>query len=176
MRIKYLIIGVDPGKSPGVAVMGDGELINQYKCYSPGEVSGIIEKVFSTYQAENKKVKVGHQAVTIRNRIINDLIELVKKFDFIIEIADETSTTHSKHDPDINAAIVISSMPGVPVDRPIDINPTQGEIKDIQRISRMKSGSLMTISRALAARVAVGELDLVEAIELQKRDGISENS
>ena len=170
-RIKYLIIGVDPGKSPGVAVMGDGELINQYKCYSPEEVSVIIEKVFSTYDAEKKKVKVGHQAVTIRNRIINDLLELGKNFSFILEIADETSTTHTKHNPDINAAIEISSMPGSPVDRPLDVNPTPGELRDIQRISRINSGSQVTISRTLAARVAIGDLDLNEAIALQKKTG-----
>ena len=170
-RIKYLIVGVDPGKSPGVAVMGDGELINRYKCYSPEEVSYICEKVFSTYEAEKKKVKVGHQAVTVRNRIINDLRELVKKIDFVIEIADETSTTRVKHDPDINAAIEISSMPGSPVKGPMNVSPTQGEIRDIQRISRIKSGSQVTISRTLAARVATGELDMAEAIALQKKTG-----
>jgi len=124
---------------------------------------------FFTYVAVKKKIKVGHQAVTIRNRIINDLLELVKKFDFVIEIADETSTTREKNNPDINAAIEISSMPGSPVYRPMDVNPTPGEIRDIQRISRIKSGSELTISRTLAARVATGELDLHEAIALQKK-------
>ncbi len=171
VRIKYLVIGVDPGKSPGVAVIGDGELINQYKCYSPQEVSVIVEKVFYTYDAENRKVKVGHQAVTIRNRIINDLLELRKKNEFILEIADETSTTRLKHDPHINAAIEISSMPGSPVESYMNINPTPGELKDIQRISRIRSGSFVTISRTLAARVAIGELDLLEAIAIQKKTG-----
>lgn len=168
MKIKYLVIGIDPGMAPGLAVVGDGELINQYKCYSPEEVADVVKRIFSTYVSENRKVKIGHQAVTLRNRILNDLMKLRKEMDFILEIADETSTTRSKHNPDINAAIEISFMPGVPVNGTLKIQPTEGEIKDIQRKSRIKSDSKLTITRELATRVATGELELDEAIARQR--------
>ena len=168
VKIKYLVIGIDPGMAPGIAVIGDGDLINQYKCYTPEEVAGVVKKIFSTYVAEDRKVKIGHQAVTFRNRILNNLMDLRREMDFVLEIVDETNTTQCKHNPDINAAIEISFMPGIPVDGPLDILLTEGEIKDIQRISRITSDSRVTISKELAIRVATGEIDLTEAIALQK--------
>ena len=167
-KILYLVIGIDPGMAPGIAVLGDGELINQYKCYSPQDVSGVIEKVFATYDAEKRRVKIGHQAVSFRNRIVNDLLKLKKEIDFILEIVDETNTTLTKHSPDINAAIEISFMSGAPVERSMEIRPTEGEIRNIQKKSRIASMSQVTISRELAESVAVGELGLQEAIDIQR--------
>jgi len=167
-KILYLVIGIDPGMAPGIAVLGDGELINQYKCYSPNDVSGVIEKVFATYEAEKRRVKIGHQAVSFRNRIVNDLLKMKKDWDFVLEIVDETNTTLTKHSPDINAAIEISFMSGAPVESGMEIHPTEGEIKNIQKKSRIASISQVTISRELAASVAMGELSLQKAIEIQK--------
>ena len=167
-KILYLVIGIDPGMAPGIAVLGDGELINQYKCYSPNDVSRVIEKVFTTYEAEKRRVKIGHQAVSFRNRIVNDLLKMKKDWDFVLEIVDETNTTLTKHSPDINAAIEISFMSGSPVESGMEIRPTEGEIKNIQKKSRIASISQVTISRELAASVAMGELSLQKAIEIQK--------
>ena len=120
------------------------------------------------YQAQNKKVKIGHQAITYRNRIVNDLWELKDEFDFDLEIVDETSTTRYKHNPDMNAALDISFLPGKPVTHPLSIHPTDGEIRDLQRMSRIKSDSRITISKELARRVAEGDIDISQAIDIQK--------
>ena len=168
-KTKYLVIGIDPGMAPGIAVMADGELINRYKCYSPEEVFSVVEGIFNTYEGEKKYVKIGHQAVTHRNRIVNHLLGLKSEVDFVLEIVDESNTTLSKHDPDINAAVEISFMSGSPVDAEIEIRPSDGEIRWIQKMSRIKSDSRITISGELAKKVATGKLKLREAIELQRK-------
>ncbi len=168
-RTKFLVIGIDPGMAPGIAVLADGELINQYKCYSPEDVLSVAERIFNTYQGEKRIVKIGHQAVTLRNRIVNHLLGLRDSVDFALEIVDESNTTLSKQDPDMNAAVEIAFMSGTTVCEPMEIRPSDGEIRFIQKMSRLESDSQITISHELAERVAVGELKLGEAIEEQRR-------
>jgi hypothetical protein len=45
------------------------------------------------------------------------------------------------------------------------MNPTEGELRELQRRSRIKSQGRVTISSEMARRVALGELTLIEAIE-----------
>jgi hypothetical protein len=47
------------------------------------------------------------------------------------------------------------------------INPTEGEVKDIQRLSRIESGGKITISKELAKKVAKGKLSLKDAMRKQ---------
>jgi hypothetical protein len=44
------------------------------------------------------------------------------------------------------------------------MEPTDGELREIQRKSRIKSQGRITISSELAKKVALGELTLAEAI------------
>ena len=46
------------------------------------------------------------------------------------------------------------------------LNPTEGELKEIQRQSRITSSGNLTISTELARRVACGELSLEDAIKI----------
>jgi len=115
-------------------------------------------------------VKVGRQARTFRNRIVNGLLSLKEEFDISLMIVDETSTTLTKHNSHMNAALEISFMDGSEVIFSLPVKPTEGELRDIQRISRIKSDSRVTISRELALRVALGELPIDEAIERQESE------
>jgi hypothetical protein len=47
----------------------------------------------------------------------------------------------------------------------VELQPTEGEVKELQRRSRIKSQGRVTISSDLARKVALGELTLAEAID-----------
>ena len=46
-----------------------------------------------------------------------------------------------------------------------EIDPSEGELRDIQRISRNKSNGRVTIPTELARKVAKGEVTIEQAIE-----------
>lgn len=169
-KLGVLTIGIDPGKRPGIAVIGDSDLINVYQVLSPEEVVKKVQQILTIYPADQTRVRIGHGAPTARNRIINSLFELK----IPIEIVDETST--SKNIPkrsgkldmsDIKAAISIAFTPGNLIRSKYEINPTAGELREIQRVSRLESGGAVTISKELAEMVAKGELSLRDAIAKQ---------
>ena len=84
-----LIIGIDPGKRPGIAVLGDGDVIQGFQTDSPEGATEIVKQVLELYQAQEIKIRIGHGAPTYRNRIINALFPL----NIPIEIVNETNTT-----------------------------------------------------------------------------------
>jgi hypothetical protein len=162
-----LIIGIDPGKRPGVAVLGDGEILNVHQVDSPEKVVEILKQIKKTYPNQEILIRIGHGAPTHRNRIINTLFN----FGVPMEMVDESHTTQKTVQPDIKAAIDIALGSGIPIKSKLEVKPTEGEIKDIQRISRMESNGAITISKPLAQKVASGEITLEEAIESQKKKG-----
>src|SRR5438876_620584 len=86
-----------------------------------------------------------------------------------VEIVDEAGTTHRTPQPDVDAAIDIARTPGRRVQPPFEIRPTPGEVREIQRRSRLESGGLVTISSELAGAVARGDFSLEEAIARARR-------
>jgi hypothetical protein len=158
-----LIIGIDPGKRPGIAIIGDGEILATAQVSSPEKVKERIFRALKSYPAGDKIIRIGHGDTTHRNRIINSLSSLGLK----IEISDETRTTRISETPDIDAAIDIALKSGVEVTGKIKVEPTSGELRDIQRRSRIESKGRVTISKEEAKCVAKGEMTLEEAI---KRD------
>jgi hypothetical protein len=160
-RYQSLIIGIDPGKRPGIAVMGDGEILTTAQVSSPENVYDRVKRAITSYPAEETIIRIGHGDTTHRNRIINSLTE----FGLKIEIADESRTTRISETPDIDAAIDIALKRGVEARGEYAVAPTDGELKDIQRRSRIASKGRVTISRDVAVRVAKGEITLEEAIE-----------
>ncbi len=107
--------------------------------------------------------RVGHGDRTNRNRVIKAIWNTVDD----VEIVDERNTTRRTEEPDADAAISIAMAPGFRMPFPPEIEPTPGELRDIQRISRIESGGRMTISADLAEMVAKGELTLPEALTVQ---------
>ncbi len=161
-----LIIGIDPGERPGIAVICDGTPIQTMHAKNPEEVKKLVEKILLEFPAHRKTIKIGHGAKILRNRTINALIKLKSKAP--IEIVDETKTTDAYHDKDIYAAVKISFLnKGVPVVSALDIKPTKGDLRYIQRRSRIESKTL-TISQKLAEEVAKGKISLKSAIRKQK--------
>ena len=71
----------------------------------------------------------------------------------------------SRHDH-VSAAHAICTKEGVPVTERLQVIPTEGEVREIQRRSRSISEGRLTIPSQIARAVAVGRLTLSEAVEL----------
>ena len=87
---RELLIGVDPGHEPGVAVLGDGDVLDTYLAPSPEAVREHIRAALRTFPAQQVRVRVGHGDPTNRNRILNSFAPE----DLRVEIVDEAGTTH----------------------------------------------------------------------------------
>lgn len=168
---KQIIIGIDPGKYPGMAVLGDNKTISVHHV-SVGEVCPLIKRIMHDYRDRKILVRIGHGARLIRSQLINGILDLGLE----VEMVDETGTTphlgkgvHGQVISDIIAAINIAKMQGKSVGKQF-IEPSQGEVRVIQEHSREYSNGRSTIPRMLARAVAKGELTLDEAVERHNSD------
>jgi len=163
--IRELLIGVDPGSRPGYAALADGVVLERDVAPSPEAIGDVVDELTSYYPSATVVVRIGNGDRTNRNRIFNTLWDS----GYDIEIVDERNTTKRSHTPDEDAAVEIAMTPGYrPVKRQ-EVEPCPGEIRNIQRISRLESTGRVTVSKELARKVAMGELTLEHAIEIQKR-------
>lgn len=165
-----IIIGIDPGKAPGVAVVGDGKVLETYLAPDPESVVSFVDEIKSAYPHKELIARIGHQDELNRNRIINGLARL----DISVEITDETNTTKRVYQADIESAISIARIQGYTAKQFYDLSPSRGALRNIQRLSRIKSKGKITISSDLARGVARGEMSLEEAIAAQERKGGAE--
>lgn len=163
-EVKELTIGVDPGSRPGFAVVGDGVVLMRMLAESPEAVSPMVDDVARGYPNANIVVRIGNGDRTKRNRIFNRIWDNGHR----VEIVDERNTTKRSQTPDEDAAIEIAMTPGYSPRKRQDIEPCQGEIRNIQRISRLESAGSLTVSKDLAKKVAKGEISLSDAIDTQK--------
>lgn len=161
-----IIIGIDPGKYVGLAVIGNDKAISVHHV-SVGEVCPLIKRIMREYADKEILVRIGHGARLIRSQLINGILDLGLK----VEMVDETGTTphlgkgvHGQVVSDIIAAINIAKIAGKNVGKQF-IEPSQGEVRVIQENSREYSNGRLTIPRPLARAVAKGELTLQEAVE-----------
>ncbi len=161
-----IVIGVDPGKYSGIAVLGDGMVISVYQA-SVGRIEKIIREILSEKSAQNVVIRIGHGARLVGAQIINKLLKL----EVPVELVDESFTTPSlgrgvrSQSSDIVAAINIANLEGVPIDKK-QTEPSRKEILLVQDWSRERSNGRSTISRRLARQVAKGDLTIDEAISL----------
>ncbi|WP_174591653.1 hypothetical protein [Methanocella conradii] len=164
-----LVIGIDPGRRPGIAVLHGDTVVAVYQT-GVAEVEPLLKKIEQEYHASISIVRIGSGARLMTAQIINALIEGGYK----VELVDETGTTpyvgrgiHTSQVRDIIAAINIARIKGEPVGR-MEVEPSRGEIRVIQESSRSLSEGRATIPKYLARRVAKGEITLDEAIEMHK--------
>jgi hypothetical protein len=162
---RTLIAGIDPGSRPGLAIIGDGRVLVAETVGSPERVADEIDRYRQCFRHERLIARVGHGDRTNRNRVIRSIWNSVDD----IEVVDETSTTRRTEEPDADAAVSIALGSGYRMPFPPEVKPTPGEVRDIQRLSRIESGGRVTISSELAESVAKGELSLPEALKAQGR-------
>jgi hypothetical protein len=160
-----LVAGVDPGTRPGLAIIGDGRVLVAESVGSPERVADEIDLVRRRIRHDRLIARFGHGDRTNRNRVIRAIWNTVDD----IEVVDETSTTRRTEEPDADAAVSIALGTGYRLPFPPEVRPTPGEVRDIQRLSRIESGGRVTISSDLAEAVARGEISLPEALMAQDR-------
>lgn len=164
-----VFIGIDPGDKPGIAVVGDDILLQKINVETPEEVFNIVKRFLREYPSIETIIRIGHGSIITRNRIINSLISL----GIPIEIVNETKTTSSQQtkrlEKDGNAAAAIALLRGGKVNKKLPLEPTKGEIKNIQERSRKLADGEFSISEKTALKVLKGELSLKEAVEFEKK-------
>lgn len=163
-----IYIGIDPGEKPGIAVVGDDILLQKIQLETPEEVVNTIKRILKEYPAIEVLVRIGHGSIITRNRIINSLISLRVS----IEIVDETKTTSSqqksRYERDSEAAASIAMLSGGRVQRRLPLEPTRGDIRNVQERSRQLTEGRFSISEKKALQVLKGEISLKEAVEMEK--------
>jgi hypothetical protein len=161
-------IGIDPGDCTGVAIVGDDILLQKTTVDEPRFVLPLIIRFLREYPALETIIRIGHGSPLIRNRIINALIPLGRP----IEIVDETKTTTAhptkRTEKDSQSAAAIALLTGGKVDRRLPLEPTKGEVRDVQRHSRQLTEGKYSISEKTALRVLHGNISLKEAVEIEK--------
>ncbi len=160
-----VVVGVDPGKRPGIAVLIDDTVVAAHQV-PRSEAPGVIDD--ATDGVADPLVRIGDGARLHSARLI-DAIE-----DVPIELVDETGTTPTLGPGaggagDIVAAINIAHRSGEPVSSR-DIDPTAGELKQIKQRAREHSPQNRALPDRLARRVAAGELTLQEALATHAAD------
>ena len=167
---KQLIVGVDPGPRPGFAFVADGVVLGKR------EMDTIDDAIESTVQLANEvrpmevMVRVGHGSPVHRDRLVNRMLSM----GYHVEIVNEhrTSSGQPRHAHGA-AAIKIAMLAGKAVHEQRDVNVTEGELRNLQRISRQRSKGRLTLSLAMARRVACGELTMDEALNDAGHDASS---
>lgn len=171
---REVVFGVDPGKRPGVAVLGDGRLVHTAQVFSPQEVAPLLHGLVNQFPADRYLVRVGHGAPRERDLILEALPKAVSQQNVVIELVDETGTTpatgrQKRFPSDVAAALEIARTPGRVAPRPRR-HVSKGQIREVQRESRELTGGKLSVSRDVARRVARGDVSLGEAIGSDSSD------
>lgn len=167
---EHLNVGIDPGEHVGVAVVSArGRALLLLTAHSVDDTVSVVSSIIGRRDRGHVSIKVGGGAPTIRDRIITSL----RALGLDVYIVDESGTSLStrRSGSDELAAFRISMLPGEKaLDLPSSM-PTPGEIRDIQRKSRILSSGRITIPRDMALSVALGEKSLHEAVRAYGRSG-----
>ena len=97
-----LVIGIDPGPYPGVAVFADNILTEAYECPILDKLGAEIHSIINSYMYKDLEIKVGNGDAPNRDNIIKTLKDLHLK----ITVVDEKNTSfpHKIHDNALSAA------------------------------------------------------------------------
>ncbi len=107
----HLIIGIDPGKRPGIAFLADGKTISTFQATGLSEVYSIVSKGKRAYQARHDLIRMGDGDPVSRDGILRELAPL----GIATELVDEKFTTKGTKYRDENAAIHIGRTLGRPL-------------------------------------------------------------
>jgi hypothetical protein len=158
-----LVVGFDPGPRPGYAILRGGVSLGEGILDSPESAGALAVQIHHRFPSRRVVYRVGSGDPPARNRIVNALLARRRA----VELVDENGTTpRGRRRPrDALSARRIGGAPGSPVREPLVAPVTAGEIANIQRLSRERSGGRLTISRSSAHRVLRGEVTLAEAVD-----------
>ena len=113
-----VVIGVDPGKTSGLAVLSDGNVLETFTCSSPEETKNTVIEVLNKLPAAVNVVKIGNGAPAYTEHLLNLLDEALPE-DTAIEIVSEAGTSrfekkaiHKREGKDVISAIKIAQRRG----------------------------------------------------------------
>jgi len=159
-----LTIGIDPGPRPACAWRTDQTVVGVMQTESFDELFDFLTKLGHRYKAHSIRVKIGNGSPLHRDRIINRSFHR----GYSVEEVDEKSTSKGRNRHDhTKAAIRISMKSGKSIFEERILQPSKGDVRNIQRESRELSNGKSTISFELAELVAIGTISMDEAMMKQ---------
>jgi hypothetical protein len=173
---KQVIIGVDPGKKIGVAVICDGMLLTTAIC-DLEQLPITVKNFLVSFPSERIIIRVGNQPYSVSNVIFNKLFSAFSEDEKIkLEIVQEEFSSlkgtlrNQSLDSDEIAAFRIAQRPGIEQKHLVRNEVPSGRIAEIKKWSRNHSQNRITLDEELAKAVALGELSLDEAIILKEKE------
>lgn len=113
-----VVVGVDPGKTYGVAVLGDDNVLETLNCSSLEETVNVVLDGLKRVPATVRVVKVGNGAPAYKKGLLHSLDEALPQ-ETVIEIVSEAGTsrfmnetTHRRESKDAVSAIEIAGRKG----------------------------------------------------------------
>ncbi len=161
-KVQRICFGIDPGPRPGLSWIADGHPAGSIQMESVDATVDQVIAILNDFMPPESVVRIGNGSPTISSRIANVCLARGLSVQFV----DETSTSIGSRHDHVSAASAICTKEGVPVTERLQVIPTEGEVREIQRRSRSISEGRLTIPSQLARAVAVGRLTLSEAVEL----------
>jgi predicted RNase H-like nuclease (RuvC/YqgF family) len=120
-----ITVGVDPGKTFGMAVISDGNVLETTTCSSKEDTVNMVVNVLSKLQAAAHIVKVGNGAPGVANELLSALDEALPG-SVTIEVVSEAGTSrfigeslHKRGLRDALSAVKIAERRGQPYQRKI---------------------------------------------------------
>ena len=89
---EIIVVGVDPGKTFGLAVLSDGNVLETITCSAMDESVSTILDVLGKLKSANRVVRVGNGAPSITKELL-PLLDGTLPDDVVIEVVDEAGTS-----------------------------------------------------------------------------------
>ena len=101
-KFDTVVIGIDPGPYPGIAVFGDNVLMEAFECPSIQQIGQDVTAIVGSYAYTELQVKLGNGDAPNRDYILNAL----RGMELRIKVVDEQNTSfpHKIHNNALSAA------------------------------------------------------------------------
>ncbi len=164
-----VVVGIDSGPRPGYAVLAEDRVVAEGSLDSPESTANLGASLGTSFAGRTLRFRIGSGDPLLRDRIVKSLLPLGHP----VELVDERGTTPrgQRRPKDAVAARAIGRLRGRPAQRESLATITAGDIANLQRLSRERSGGRLTIPRSDARKVLRGELTLTEAIDARTDRG-----
>jgi len=113
-----VVVGVDPGKTFGLAILGDGNVLETFTCSSLEETVNTVLRMLAKPQAIINRVKIGNGAPLYTKQLLNLLDEALPEKVGIEVVSEEGTsrfgreTVHRRDVKDVMSATRIAERKG----------------------------------------------------------------
>jgi len=113
-----LVVGIDPGQHFGVAVLGDGNIIETKNCSSLSETVNTIQNVLSRMPTMHTTIRIGNGAPSYSEELWRHLNEILPGNVAIESVGEEGTskslgeTSHRREERNVSSAIRIGQRHG----------------------------------------------------------------